>query len=206
MSRPKTQYAFDADDYVFDKLINMDEAELRSEYSKLRSIARKRLERLGKSEFADSQTYLTYKDKFPSLQSGKIRKGNVSQIAKKLADVKLFLGLQTGSIKGQKEYQQKEIAALHKVGYTWINKGNFKQFIDYMEFNRSLSESEMYDSDEVQELAKVAEEKGLRFSQVKKDFEYWMEHIDELKDAPALKAGERRSASKWMELIGDTPF
>ena len=123
-------------DFYADVIYNtMTEKEIRAEYSRLRSVARKRIERLGRSEFNTSQTYLSNRGRFVPLAEVK----NKQQAAKLLADVELFVSAKTSSISGLKRARKESIQSLRAHGYNFVNQENFKAFTEFMEEWRDLN-------------------------------------------------------------------
>lgn len=110
------------------------DAAMRKEYSRLRSIARKRLERLGKSEFAETAEYQLNKSHYPKLE--KIQSSY--ELANRLTDLQKFLAAKGSTVTGQKRIQKAKLETLHEHGYTFVNKGNIREFGEFMQFMRSL--------------------------------------------------------------------
>lgn len=192
-------FAFDPEDYTVDTLMNIaSEKQLRAEYSRLRSIARKRLERLGASKYATGQTYLTYKNKFTALPQIK----SVSQVAKKLADVYRFLNLDTSSIRptatsrGAQAVEDLTVKRFQEKGFKWVSKKNLNKVTDYLEFNRSLQKGGRYDSERVLEMLETMEDRNVNISQVKKDFDFWMQNYETIDEVPE-KPG--KTTASWLK-------
>ena len=191
---------FNLESYEYDVLKHMksEVKALRAEYSRLRSIARKRLERLGSSAFKDSQTYLRYRNTFKSLD--KIKIGNISQLSKKLNEVHTFLNLKTSTVTGQKAVSMERIKQLQMQGYTFIKTPqDLKRFGQFMDYNRSLKKGGLYDSEKVIEMLDATSEKGMNQSQVEKDFRFWMDNYEILDEIPA--ASGKWSVGQWKKAI-----
>lgn len=156
------------------------ERELRKEYSRLRSIARKRLERLEASEFAETNIVQYNRGRFtpiPQITSE-------SQLRHKLTDVVRFLQSPLSSITGQRQVQSKTIQTLHERGYTMINQRNFRMFTEFMDELRRQKLNRLYDSERVLELFETAENKGIPPSELQTNFQFWLEHREQLKNVP----------------------
>lgn len=110
------------------------EAAMRKEYSRLRSIARKRLERLSQSEFTDTAAYQLNKNHYPQLKN--IR--NTGELADRLSDLQRFLAAEGSTITGQRRIQQKRVEALQRHGFDFVNKNNLRLFGEFMEMLRAL--------------------------------------------------------------------
>lgn len=116
------------------QLSKMGTAAMRKEYSRLRSIARKRLERLGASEFRETAAYQLNVHHYPTLKNI----ANTGELADRLSDLKRFLAAEGSSVTGQKRIQQKRIEGLHRHGFDFVNKGNLREFGEFMEMLRAL--------------------------------------------------------------------
>ena len=131
-------------------------ASIRHTYSEMRSIANKRLARLGKSEFRDSAAYQQHKGGFEKLSD--IPKAD---LAKAFHDVQKFLAAKTSTISGQRERRDKIIAAWQAQGLD-INKRNFNTVMDIM--HRLRNQKQVYGSDAAVELADAALSRGYNLS------------------------------------------
>lgn len=105
------------------------DAELKKEYSRLRSIARKRLERMSTSEYSESQTYLKNKNLFVPVAQIRGKK----QLAELLTSVEEFVSSRASSIRGLNAIRRESIETLHRHGYDFVNKENYKIFTDFMQ-------------------------------------------------------------------------
>lgn len=123
--------------------------ELRREYTRLRDIAVKRLKRIGQSEFSTSKTYIENVGRItPKLSTI----GSASELARRLTDLARFVSSETSSVSGLRSKRKRAINALHDAGYDFVDASNLDDFIDFMDFNRSLKRGGLYDSDRVAEL------------------------------------------------------
>lgn len=139
--RKPTQYAWQDLEYTPYYLNKHTEAELRKEYSKLRSIVRKRQERLEKSEFADLEEVKHY-GKLPPVAQIK----NKQQLVYALAEAKRFLS-QDISITRFKRERKDMIAKLNANGYDFITPQNFTSFVEFMESMRTIAQNTIVDSE-----------------------------------------------------------
>ena len=112
--------------------------DLRSEYSKLRSIARKRVERFGQGQFNWTQSYrkaaMQYKSEFMSLED----LGDISNadLAKKIKDVKAFIANKEYSTRGLQKIRSQSIQTLHDNGYTFVNNKNWREWTGFLDWYR----------------------------------------------------------------------
>ncbi len=131
-------------------------ASIRHTYSEMRSIANKRLGRLGKSEFRESAAYQQHRGGFQKLAD--IPKAD---LAKAFYDVQKFLAAKTSTVSGQRERRDKIIAAWRAQGLD-INRKNFSTVMDIM--HRLRDQKQVYGSDAAIELADAALSRGYNLS------------------------------------------
>lgn len=148
------------------------EKELRREYSRLRSVARKRLERFEGSEFEDSNVYRYNKGKYVPLS----QVSNKGELVHLLSDVARFLTAEAGSVTGQRAIRDKAIATWHDKGYTWLNKSNYAAFARFLEFSREFV-GQPY-MEKAAELFRCADDQGVSVEQIKSNFEWYWKNFD----------------------------
>lgn len=176
------------------------ERELRKEYSRLRSIARKRLERFKGTEWEQSQSYQKNAGKYKALAD--IR--STAELKKLLTDVAYFVDASTGSVSGLKQQRDRAIATFNERGYDFVNKSNFKDFLSYLEDMRSTKLASIYDSDQLSEVYEVARAKGFTTQELLQDFDFWYKNRKKLdameiitdSNGNAASAAEYRMALK----------
>lgn len=101
---------------------------LRKEYSRLRQIAQKRLARLEKAGYGESEIYMDYEGVFE-----KTRGLSDAQIAEIMPDLFNFLNRQISTVSGMNKYISKNIESLHDSGYDFVNKYNFREWTQFLE-------------------------------------------------------------------------
>lgn len=139
--RKPTQYAWQDLEYTPYYLKKHTEVELRKEYSKLRSIVRKRQERLEQSEFADLEEVKHY-GKLPPIAQIKDKQ----QLVYALAETKRFLK-EDISITRFKRERKDMIAKLNANGYKFVTSKNFLSFARFMETMRTIAQNMHFDSE-----------------------------------------------------------
>lgn len=127
----------------------MTEREMRAEYSRLRSIARKRLEAMGRSEFRESEIYKRNVGAFPVTPSIESKR----DLAYALSDVYRFVNAKRGSVSGLRKVRAQTIETMHKHGLTFINKSNIDVYGKLMETLRNMNLARIYSSEQVAEYA-----------------------------------------------------
>lgn len=194
---------------------NISREELRKEYSRLRQVANKRLERMEGTKYQQSNTYKRNAGKYTTLSQieqealkhAKKLKPEAQQkyvdsyVAHKMADMYKFLTSRTGSIQGMQRAENRAIESLRERGITFVNKTNIQLFGDYMEALRAMHKAEQFDSERAMELFGTAVKKGINPEEIASDFEYWKQHENDLAKLPKIKNENQRSAADYKRLI-----
>lgn len=202
-----TQYAWQDLEYTPYYLNKHTVAELRKEYSKLRSIVRKRQERLEQSEFAELAEVKHY-GKLPPVAQIK----NKQQLVYALAEAKRFLNKDI-SITRFKRERKAMIAKLNDNGYDFVTKQNFLSYVTFMETMRTIAQNMHFDSEPIADLFESVTTGKIPASKVQKWFEKFIKKQEEAaRDYPAkysrIKGGKVKIESKDLEewashLFGD---
>ena len=205
--RKPTQYAWQDLEYTPYYLNKHTEAELRKEYSKLRSIVRKRQERLEKSEFAELSEVKHY-GKLPPVAQIK----NKQQLVYALAEAKRFLN-QDISITRFKRERKDMVTKLNANGYGFITQQNFTSFVEFMESMRTIAQNTIVDSEIIALLYNSVSKGKISASKLQKWFSDFIEKQEQsARDYPAkysrTKGGKVKIESKDLEewashLFGD---
>lgn len=205
--RKPTQYAWQDLEYTPYYLNKHTEAELRKEYSKLRSIVRKRQERLEKSEFAELSEVKHY-GKLPPVAQIK----NKQQLVYALAEAKRFLN-QDISITRFKRERKDMVTKLNANGYDFITQRNFTYFVEFMEAMRTIAQNTIVDSEIIAMLYNSVSKGKISASKLQKWFTDFIKKQEQsARDYPAkysrTKGGKVKIESKDLEewashLFGD---
>lgn len=194
---------------------NITSKELRREYSRLRAVASKRLQRMEGTKWEKSQTYLRNAGKYgtladieqAALANAKSLKPEAAQkyvdlfVAKKLDEMYKFLTAKTGSIRGMQRAENELIQTLHDRGLTFVNKSNIAQFGEFMEFLRTAHQNRLYDSERAAELFGTAVKKGINPMEIAEDWQYWQSREEELSKLPKIKNKNKRTADEYRKLL-----
>lgn len=175
---------------------DVDPADIKKEYQRLRKAANERLRKLKKAGYADSEIYWRFRTAFPAYSKVKTN----TALGIHLADIRHFLGLKTSTVGGRKRVESQTIQRLHESGYTFINKENLKAFGAFMDAVRSKYNGLIYGSDQVVDLYGAAYEKGLDPAQLLEDFEYWQENVYELEKS-RQKRNDLNTPEKYKKTI-----
>lgn len=142
---PKDIFKFNRFSYTPEGAKRLTERNLREEYSRLRSIAVKRLQRLGNSEWNDTDLYLRSKNKFKKLKDIK----NERELRYLFSDLHYFLESPRSLVTGLNKIRRQSLDTLNSHGYKFVTKQNFRKFGRFMEWAREHAQAYMYDSERV---------------------------------------------------------
>ena len=155
-----------------------DWASIRTEYTRLRDIAHKRIMRLGESEFKTSAAYQAHKGDFP-----KLRDLDPRDIPAAMAEMVKFLNAKTSTVSGQRSRRSKTIQAWKEQGLD-LNEKNYKKVMALMKEMRSRKL--LYGSDKVVTLVETTMEKGWNFNRIlrSKELDKLLANADQVSEIP----------------------
>lgn len=168
--------------------LNISEA--RAEYSRLRSAAVKRLQRLSGTEGERYSAFRMYgKEGFPSLP----KNASASEVGRALADVHHFLEMKTSSISQIRESQRQALRTLQERGYSFVNKSNIREFGEFMEAARQqkVASANRGGSPIIVDLYETVKRLTLPPEQIQRRFSEWLRKKEELETLPTPKPGEK---------------
>lgn len=146
------------------------ERALRKEYTRLRDIARKRLQRLGADpEGQAANLYRQFMGGFPTLKSMGNRRADIERA---MADLALFVRSGTTVASVREENRRKAKTAGFSTG--GFSPADWKSFGEWMEYAKASGILDVYDSDEI---VQYYYQKGGRILSAA-DFERWRNEED----------------------------
>lgn len=166
--------------------------EARAEYSRLRSAAVKRLQRLSRTEGHLYSAYRMYgKEGFAPLP----KDATPAEVGRALADVYHFLEMKTSSLKEIRTSQKKALETLNQRGYTFLNKSNIREFGEFMESARQqkVVSSNRGGSPVIVELYETVKRLSLPPEKIQRNFSEWLRKKKQLEEMPTPKPGEKTS-------------
>ena len=171
-------------------LKQISEADLRKEYSRLRSIARKRIERIGKSEWGTDNIMA----RMPQIT--KTKDLTESQLRARTSELAKFLQKDTSTVTGMNLARKRAVETLGK-RYPEL-KGkitvkNWRAFAEFMEYARELHQNRMYDSERIAEF--YAENEGS--TNLLEEFDKWMKENSQ--NPGKLKSDTKVNSGVWRE-------
>lgn len=131
------------------------------EYSRKRSILRKRLERTIAYSPNDTRAQAIY-SRIKKETVANVRKLSPRQQARKMEILEGWLSLKSLTVKGKLEQRAKAIKRLQEEDYN-ISEETFDKFTEFMELSQSLLNSALYDSEEVATVATESYENPDKF-------------------------------------------
>ena len=156
-------------------MMRSDMKAMRSEYSRMRDIAQKRIQRLSGSEFSGSKAYTEHKKGFK-----KLSEINLADFAKAYSELSKFVTAKASSVSGQKAIRHKTIETWNRQGIP-LSKENYNRTIRILEEMRKRKI--VYGSDTAEEVARIT--LGLsdeQFDDVLDNLEEYLTHTEELAD------------------------
>lgn len=128
--KPYRNFKWPISTYYPGALAARSEKELRQEYSRLRAVAQKSIQRLGKSEFADGATYRNAVGRFPFTKSIKDKR----ELAMALVDLTQFIAAKGSSVSGLKAIRAEQVNTWNKVyKYEFVNTVNYAAWVEFLE-------------------------------------------------------------------------
>lgn len=168
-AREKATLKYDRNLYTPIGATALTEKQLRAEYSRLRSIARKRLERFEGTEWTTSQVYSYNKDKFKPLSQIKSDR----ELRMLLSDAARFITSKRGSVSGLEKERKEAIETLKDRGYDFVDKNNFRKFAEFMEYARTANIGRLIDSERLAEFFDSEIQKNHTPEEMRDAFKSW---------------------------------
>ena len=176
------------------------EKEIKKEYTRLRDILNKRIQRINKSDFAGQGISGQFPQGLPKL--AEIAPEDLPYLLQQAATA---LNSRSGSLKGLQMRQSETVQSLRERGYTNIDESNIRQFARFMEESRDRGLEKIYGSDAIAEMYDSLVAIGVSPESVMTDFKWWLDNIDKAKKSVSehRERGENvtseaiRSEFKW---------
>ena len=183
--------------YTPHDLSGMSRGEMSRAYTVLRKSANARLEKLAPYK---RKGYEIAKAEFPTA-----RGMNSGEIRQKLQEASNFMRNPLSDVQNLREYEKGMLGTLHEHGLDFVNPGNLKRFGDFMERTRLMNLDKVYGSSRMADLFNEMERLKFKSKDIRQDFAFWVEHLDELREAELPEDFDRRrrlSSEDWAEELG----
>lgn len=173
--------------------------EIKKEYTRLRDILNKRIQRINKSDFAGQGITGQFPNGLPKL--AEIAPEDLPYLLQQAATA---LNSRGGSLKGLQMRQSETIKSLRERGYTNISDSNIRAFANFMEEARDRGLEKIYGSDTVATLYDTIVALDISPQAIMKDFAWWLDNIDtaETKAAEMRERGENVTAEAIRRELG----
>lgn len=172
--------------------------DVRKEYTRLRDIAQKRLKRMGRSMFADTQIYKRNVNHYLKLKDIQTEQ----ELAARLSDLSRFIETKTSTVSGLEHQMKAALKTLHEHDFNFVTRENYLQFGKFMEEYRFQKLDEMgYDSETAAEAFNQLEVHRVDPEKVKEDFEFWLQNQELLQSMAAGSGKEIKEATLRKRLI-----
>lgn len=170
----------------------------RSELRRLQHIANDRLQKFTGTEWEQSDVYKSNKGQYDK----NVRKMSRAEVDMKLNQVYRLLKSNRSTVRGNQIARARTIRSLHQAGFTGINKGNLKQFGEFMDKVRAANLDAIYTSDEVVDMFELFEKKGIKDKEsLIEDFDSFYDKKQELEKIPKPRDSKKRTAEYYRKKI-----
>ena len=166
--------------------------EMRAEYSRLRSIAQKRLANLRRAGYTDDNFYRYNAERYVPLADIK----NEKQLMQKLSDIANFLSSTKSSVRERRRKERDILETLHEHGLTFVTRKNMKEFGEFMEAFRQQKLDSFYSSDQAADLYGLAMEKRINPESLQKNFEEFIDEQEKISNITRKKNSKPMTASE----------
>lgn len=176
----------------------MSESQIRKEYSKLRSIANKRLSRLEKQGIG-MKARTGYK--FPSIKE--IESSSKSTIASELADVSRWLWDERSSVTGEKRYLKDFTEMMSDKGYGDLvqTPEQIYQTIQFLEDIRESHQDKLLPSGDALDALQQAQRLKIPYEKLLDNIDVFVQHLDDLENVQPTKGGRTFGSRRLNALI-----
>ncbi|MBQ1571895.1 MAG: hypothetical protein IIZ78_12265 [Clostridiales bacterium] len=153
------------------EIAGMGEKAVREAYAGLRSVANKRIGRMAAQGLGPKKGMQTF---------AKTRGMNETEVRTALADVSRWIREPSHTVRGYKRNRDSLLDTFHQQGMDYVDENNFEDFIQYMDELREEYGSKVFDSGDAADVYNNAQRIGIPTETVKKNFNYFAEHLDEM--------------------------
>lgn len=175
------------------------EKEIKKEYTRLRDILNKRIQRINKSDFAGQGIAGKFPQGLPKL--AEIAPEDLPYLLQQAATA---LNSRGGSLKGLQMRQSETVKSLRERGYTNIDDSNIRAFANFMDEARDRGLEKIYGSDTVATMFDSIVALDISPEAIMQDFAWWLDNIDtaETKAAEMRERGENVTAEAIRKELG----
>lgn len=175
---------------------NLSVSQVKAEYRRLKVIAQRRLERIGRTEFRQTGTY-GYNEAMFGKGKGSVRGKSEAELRKMLYDLSSFVTDPSKTLTGLRERRDLTIAKINsKYGADIVTKDNYFEFLDFLNDKSMQPTFEGLDSGQELQLwemrSKGLTNKAIRdnFADLMKDRENVLKALDKLPNRKRISYSE----------------
>lgn len=151
--------------------------EVKAEYQRLRSIARRRLNKIANTEFSQTNLFKKY-NKMYNTSRGGVRGKSESQLRSGLYELSEYVESSYSTLKGLKNRMDNTIKKLSAKGFN-VNPSNYFGLIEFLNDKNIQKIAEWLDSDQIMQLWKMRS-KGLSLNKIVKEWDKLLGKSDEV--------------------------
>ena len=128
------------------------------------------------------------------------------ELSSLLSRLNKFTQSKSSTIKGYNESRQQTIDSFHEQGYTFVNKKNLDDFLQFLDDYKESHDAELYGSDDAIKYFEQADRLGISSDDLKENMDLFSEYFREIEniDVDELKRekGEDISSKDIMDWLG----
>ena len=173
----------------------LSEKEIRDEYRRLRNIANKRIERLEKAGYGETQAYLRNAGAYKSASNY-----TTAELQYKLYQISKFVSAKSSTVSGMRSIEKEAIKALQEKGLERVK--NLQEFGDFMSWARTRYKNSDFDSERAAEVYNEAKRRSIDIEEIKKDYELYRDNYHQFTELPVYRKAERRTSEWYRKALG----
>ena len=173
----------------------LSEKEIRDEYRRLRNIANKRIDRLEKAGYAETQAYLRNAGAYKAASNY-----TMAELHYKLYQVSKFIAAKSSTVSGMRLIEKEAIETLQEKGLVRIK--NLQEFGDFMDWARTKYKNSDFDSERAAEVYNEAKRRSIDIEEIKKDYELYRDKYRKFTELPVYRKAERRTSDWYRKALG----
>lgn len=186
------------------KIAGMTNKEVRQAYSRLRSIANKRIERSREQGLGMRNWVAPGHDwRFPTIAEIEKNPKSMFDVATQLASVSKFVSDPRTTVSGEKKFLSEFKDMMEQKGYGSLfnTPKDVYKFIYFIEDMRSRYSAKVFDSGDALDVYAEAERLNIPIEKVIKNFDFFAENLDKLEKVKPSKNGAVFSQRRIRNLI-----
>ena len=174
---------------------SLSEKEIRDEYRRLRNIANKRIDRLKRAGYTDTQAYLRNVGAYKSPSNY-----TMVELQYKLYQISKFVSAKSSTVGGMREIEKQMLGKLHEKDLGRIT--NLQEFGDFMEWARAKYKNSEFDSERAAEVFNESKRRRIDIEEIKKDYEIYRDNYKKFTELPVYRKEERRTSEWYKKVLG----